>query len=218
VLRAIMDISARAISLPERPRSGHLGHQCSHALGRPNLHLVSSSRRPRLNLVDDAGEAPDLAKPAETARDKPTQKALVLKGFLNLGVFHRVQYRPYVFAVRNPRAVPRFVTIASAPLGGTGWRSYALFRPSVKTKYFLFWGLTQFPTIRSDLPVGSICRACSLHIRLIRLPPALFELRRTGRPLRYGGQVVIASFRDAVHRRRAKKDADGTLISARGAG
>ena len=46
-LLAIMDISARAISLAERPRSGHLGHQCSHAPGRPNLHLVSSSRRPR---------------------------------------------------------------------------------------------------------------------------------------------------------------------------
>src|SRR5204863_8314237 len=27
--------------------TGHVGHQCSHALGRPNLHLVSSSRRPR---------------------------------------------------------------------------------------------------------------------------------------------------------------------------
>lgn len=26
---------------------GHSGHQCSHALGRPNLHIVSSSRRPR---------------------------------------------------------------------------------------------------------------------------------------------------------------------------
>jgi len=42
-----MDISARAISLPDRPRPGHLGHQCSHAPGRPNLHLISSSRRPR---------------------------------------------------------------------------------------------------------------------------------------------------------------------------
>src|SRR5258705_13849361 len=30
----------------------HSGHQCSHALGRPNLHLVSSSRRPRLETVD----------------------------------------------------------------------------------------------------------------------------------------------------------------------
>jgi len=47
-----MDISARAFSLTDRPRSGHLGHQCSHALGRPNLHLVSSSRRPRLETVD----------------------------------------------------------------------------------------------------------------------------------------------------------------------
>jgi len=47
MLLAIMDISARAISLASRPRLGHLGHQCSHAPGRPNLHLVSSSRRPR---------------------------------------------------------------------------------------------------------------------------------------------------------------------------
>ena len=27
--------------------TGHLGHQCSHAPGRPILHLFSSSRRPR---------------------------------------------------------------------------------------------------------------------------------------------------------------------------
>jgi hypothetical protein len=32
--------------------TGHQGHQCAHALGRPNLHLVSSSRRPRLETVD----------------------------------------------------------------------------------------------------------------------------------------------------------------------
>src|SRR6266576_6506570 len=31
-----MDISARAFSLADRPRLGHLGHQCSHAPGRPN--------------------------------------------------------------------------------------------------------------------------------------------------------------------------------------
>jgi DNA-binding NarL/FixJ family response regulator len=31
--------------------TGHLGHQCAHALGRPNLHLVSSSRRPRLETA-----------------------------------------------------------------------------------------------------------------------------------------------------------------------
>jgi hypothetical protein len=51
VLRAIMDISARAFSLADRPRLDHLGHQCSHAPGRPNLHLVSSSRRPRLEAL-----------------------------------------------------------------------------------------------------------------------------------------------------------------------
>ena len=37
-------ISGRAISLADRPRTGHSGHQCSHAPGRPILHLVSSSR------------------------------------------------------------------------------------------------------------------------------------------------------------------------------
>jgi hypothetical protein len=31
---------------------GHLGHQCSHAPGRPILHFVLSSRRPRLETVD----------------------------------------------------------------------------------------------------------------------------------------------------------------------
>jgi hypothetical protein len=40
VLRAIMDISARAISLANRPRAGHGGYQCSHAPGRPILHLA----------------------------------------------------------------------------------------------------------------------------------------------------------------------------------
>jgi len=40
VLRAIMGISARAISLADRPQQDHSGHQCSHAPGRPILHLV----------------------------------------------------------------------------------------------------------------------------------------------------------------------------------
>src|SRR5258708_16988456 len=51
VLWAIMDISAHAFSLTDRPRSGHSGHQCSHAPGRPILHLYLSSRRPRLETV-----------------------------------------------------------------------------------------------------------------------------------------------------------------------
>jgi len=46
-LRATMDISARAFSLADRPRLGQTGHQGSHAPGRPVLHLVSFSRRPR---------------------------------------------------------------------------------------------------------------------------------------------------------------------------
>src|ERR1700704_4782430 len=46
LLRAIMDISAPAISLADGPQLGALG-QYSYAPGRPNFHLVSSSRRPR---------------------------------------------------------------------------------------------------------------------------------------------------------------------------
>lgn len=38
VLQAIIVISARAIWLADRPRLGHLGHQGSHAPGRPILH------------------------------------------------------------------------------------------------------------------------------------------------------------------------------------
>ena len=53
-LLAIMDISARAISLSDRPRPGQLGHQCSQTPGRPNLHLVSSSRRPRQVAVNSS--------------------------------------------------------------------------------------------------------------------------------------------------------------------
>jgi hypothetical protein len=49
LLRANMDISARSISLPDRPRRGQLGHQCSIALGRP----VSISSLP---LADLGGE------------------------------------------------------------------------------------------------------------------------------------------------------------------
>src|ERR1700687_521641 len=32
--------------------TGHPGHQCSHAPGRPILHLYLSSRRPRLETID----------------------------------------------------------------------------------------------------------------------------------------------------------------------
>jgi hypothetical protein len=46
-LRAIMDISARAFSLRGRPQTGQMGHQGSQAPGRPILHFVLSSRRPR---------------------------------------------------------------------------------------------------------------------------------------------------------------------------
>jgi hypothetical protein len=46
LLRTIMDISVHAISLADRPRTGHLGHQCSHASGRP----ISPSSHPLADL------------------------------------------------------------------------------------------------------------------------------------------------------------------------
>jgi hypothetical protein len=46
VPRAITDISAPGFSLADRPRMGHSG-QGQQAPGRPVLHLVSPSRRPR---------------------------------------------------------------------------------------------------------------------------------------------------------------------------
>src|SRR5258708_3039218 len=57
LLRTNMDISARAISLTDRPQRGHVGHQGSHAPGRPILHLFSFSRRPR--RVRDGGYVMD---------------------------------------------------------------------------------------------------------------------------------------------------------------
>jgi hypothetical protein len=59
-----MDISARAFSLADRPRLDHLGHQCLQAPGRPNLHLVSSSRRPRLETANRVASslAPHIAQ------------------------------------------------------------------------------------------------------------------------------------------------------------
>jgi hypothetical protein len=38
----------------------------------------------------------------------------------------------------------------------------SLICPTAKAEYFRSWGLTQLPKIRSDLPVGPICRAFSL--------------------------------------------------------
>src|SRR5258707_11642419 len=72
-LRAIMDISAPAVSLADRPRTGHSGHQGSQAPGSPVLHFVSSSRRPRQRKgrLERAQEVDDVlllfgAEPVET--------------------------------------------------------------------------------------------------------------------------------------------------------
>ena len=72
VLRAMMDISAPAISLADRPQTGQTGHQCSHAPGRPNLHLVSILGLPsaagRFNYSRTITQQPD----ASSSRSAPT--------------------------------------------------------------------------------------------------------------------------------------------------
>ena len=67
---------------------------------------------------------------------------------------------PHVFAVRKSRARlsqlprpphprPTFVTIASAPLVGTGCMRCSTVRTSGKAKYFLFWDLTPISVNRN---------------------------------------------------------------------
>jgi hypothetical protein len=46
------------------------------------------------------------------------------------------------------------LTIASAPLVGTGCSLYSPVRASGKAKYFLFWDLTEILLIQSDFPGG----------------------------------------------------------------
>src|SRR5882757_5235561 len=62
---------------------------------------------------------------------------------------------------------PTFVTIMIRPSDRDGMATdMPLFRPSGKAKYFLFWGLTRFLTIRSDLPVELLCRRCGIDFAL----------------------------------------------------
>src|SRR6516165_6658830 len=75
-----MDISAPAVSLAARPRTGHLGHQGSHAPERPVLHLVSSSRRPRQEngtyvIVFSLSGAVPLFVPSAVPSSRPAQRA-----------------------------------------------------------------------------------------------------------------------------------------------
>jgi hypothetical protein len=64
LLRATMDISARSISLPDRPRQGHLSHQCSIAPGRPvsifSLPLADLGRRMVECIAPTSWAAPHL--------------------------------------------------------------------------------------------------------------------------------------------------------------
>src|SRR3954469_7474601 len=79
---------------------------------------------------------------------------------------------PHVFAVRSHAARFRHSSVhrnpslvgndGRRPLSGTGCRIYSPVRLSVKAKYFLFWGLTQFLNTSKDLPAGSTYRGSSL--------------------------------------------------------
>src|SRR4029079_15775687 len=122
---------------------------------------------------------------------------------------------PHVFAVRLSRARqsqlsrpphprPTFVTIASAPLVGTGCMRCSLIFISGKAKDFLFQGLTGFPKIGiGDLPVALFCRSPRIlqrEIEAARMPrpgrPALPLAKRENLlrcpQMRLGGHLVVA--------------------------
>ena len=82
-----MDISAPATSLADRPRAGQLGHQCSHAPGRPNLHLVSSSRRPRR-------EGNSITRERSRSSRKPSECVVLLPYPLGPVTYCRTDRRP----------------------------------------------------------------------------------------------------------------------------
>jgi hypothetical protein len=56
--------------------------------------------------------------------------------------------------LRPPHPRPTSVTIANAPLSGTGCESYSVICDSEKQKYFCHRGLTRHNQNTSDLPVG----------------------------------------------------------------
>ena len=58
------------------------------------------------------------------------------------------------------------VTIAIAPLVAVDGAIKRLIWPDDQAEYFRFRGLTQFPIIGSDFPVGLLCRRASLRSRL----------------------------------------------------
>src|SRR5580704_1304644 len=120
LLRAIMDISAHAFSLADRPRPGHLGHQCSHAPGRPILHLYLSSRRPRLETVDrvTSSLAPHIAQFLCSSRGP-----FLRPGPQNVDrVARRARSRPAVaHGLRRAPALPgRALTAPSTARGSSG--------------------------------------------------------------------------------------------------
>src|SRR3977135_4503673 len=92
LLRATMDISARSVSLPDRPRQGHLGHQCSIAPGRP----VSISSLP---LADLGGKRLECIAPTSSAAPHLVSSLV------------RADGRSFVpacsLAMRRPQARPR---------------------------------------------------------------------------------------------------------------
>src|ERR1700756_2738900 len=96
LLPTIMDISAHATFLADRPRPGHLGHQCSHAPGRPIFHrrlILSQTLAGKLSYVIDSSSA-------------------CLRGsFVRAG---RPFLRPDLRAADAPRAGPSRLAVAQA--------------------------------------------------------------------------------------------------------
>src|SRR5258708_35463066 len=95
LLRTNMDISARAISLTDRPQLRHVGHQGSHAPGRPILHLFSFSRRPR--RVRDVGYVIYSSSPRAFSLFRPGGRSFLPPSPRNPAVRHCRQRPPSSF-------------------------------------------------------------------------------------------------------------------------
>jgi hypothetical protein len=154
--------------------TGHPGHQCSHALGRPSLHLVSSSRRPRLETVDrvTSSPAPHIAQFLCSS-----QGPFLRPGPQNVDrVARRGRSRPAVApGLQLAPALPGHTLTASsttASLGATGMtiRGEPAFGRADQSRHNLVSGGSKDPNHDAVIRIGSKCHSGTLP--LLTVPPS----------------------------------------------
>jgi len=79
--------------------AGHIGHQCSQAPGRPNLHLVSLSRRPRHDRHSSAG---DQLSATYAQLDRLDDARAQVAEMLQIDPSYAINRVPMVLTLRRP--------------------------------------------------------------------------------------------------------------------